>query len=68
MAPHERLCVRKQYVSLMLRQPSIREKRLKAAWKIYVAEPPFSDIALSGSIGHLNVIWLKDMSQSNEDN
>lgn len=52
----------------MLRQPSIREKRLKAAWKIYVAEPPFSDIALSGSIGHLNVIWLKDMSQSNEDN
>ena len=68
MALHERLCVRNQCISLVLSLPSVREKRLNAAWKIYVAEPPVSDTALSGSIGHLNVIWLKDMSQSNEVN
>jgi len=68
MALHERLCGRSQCISLVLSLPSVREKRLNAAWKIYVAELPVSDRALSGSIGHLNVIWLKDMSQSSEVN
>ena len=68
MALHERLCVRNQCVSLVLGLPSVREKRFNAAWKSYVAEPPVSDRALSGSIGHPNAIWLKDMSQSSEVN
>jgi hypothetical protein len=68
MPPHEWLCVRNQYVSLVLSLPSVREKQLNAAWKIYVAEPPIPARAWSGSRGHLNAIWLKDMSQSNEVN